>query len=114
MSSRKLSLVNPSGFKVSYLQRLPRAGQSVPYYRAGAGYAGDRRLLRGCRDGDHHAGPFAAGTEISAEVIAPLLSNPPALRVEGSYPEWTIKYEDGDDDDFNDLIMTVTATPVTP
>jgi PKD repeat protein len=57
------------------------------------------------------AAAFPAGTEISAEVVAPLLSNPPQLRVSGSYPEWVLTYEDGVDQDFNDLVMTVTALP---
>jgi PKD repeat protein len=57
------------------------------------------------------AGAFAAGTEISAEVVAPLLANPPALRVSGSYPEWVLTYEDGVDQDFDDLVMTLTALP---
>jgi PKD repeat protein len=56
-------------------------------------------------------GPYPAGTEISAEVIAPFLANPPQLRVSGSYPEWTLTYEDGQDQDFNDLVLTVTALP---
>lgn len=56
-------------------------------------------------------GPYPAGTEISAEVIAPLLQNAPQLRVSGDYPEWTLTYEDGEDQDFNDLVMTVTALP---
>jgi hypothetical protein len=58
-----------------------------------------------------HAGPFPVGTTISAEVIAPLLENPPALRVSGEYPEWTLRYEDGVDDDFDDLVMVLTAIP---
>jgi PKD repeat protein len=69
----------------------------------------------GCYD---HAGKqivfsaaFPAGTEISAEVVAPVLSNPPQLRVSGSYPEWTLTYEDGVDQDFDDLVMTLTALP---
>jgi hypothetical protein len=57
------------------------------------------------------AGPFPAGTEISAEVVAPLLKNRPQLRVGGSYPEWTLTFEDGGDSDFNDLVMTLTALP---
>ncbi len=56
-------------------------------------------------------GPFAAGTEISAKVVAPLLSNPLQLRVEGAYPEWTFLFEDGADQDFNDLVLTLTALP---
>jgi PKD repeat protein len=57
------------------------------------------------------AAAFPAGTEISAEVVAPLLQNPPQLRVSGSYPEWTLTYEDGVDQDFDDLVMTLTALP---
>jgi PKD repeat protein len=57
------------------------------------------------------SGPFAAGTEISAEVVAPLLANPPRLRVDGAYPVWTLTYEDGFDADFNDMTLTLTALP---
>jgi PKD repeat protein len=56
-------------------------------------------------------GPFSAGTEINAEVVAPLLKNPPQLRVSGEYPRWTLTFEDGADADFNDLEMTLTALP---
>jgi PKD repeat protein len=56
-------------------------------------------------------GPFAAGTEIGAQVVAPLLASPPRLRVEGAYPVWTLTYEDGADEDFNDLNLTLTALP---
>ena len=56
-------------------------------------------------------GPFAAGTEIGAEVVAPMLATPPRLRVDGSYPVWTLTYEDGYDTDFNDLQLTLTALP---
>jgi hypothetical protein len=47
----------------------------------------------------------------SAEVVAPLLKNPPQLRVSGSYPEWVLTYEDGVDQDFDDMVLTVTALP---
>jgi hypothetical protein len=57
------------------------------------------------------AAAFPAGTDISAEVVAPILKNPPQLRVTGSYPEWVLSYEDGGDQDFNDLVMTLTALP---
>jgi PKD domain len=57
------------------------------------------------------AAAFPAGTDISAEVVAPLLDNPPQLRVSGSYPEWHLTYEDGVDQDFDDLVMTLTALP---
>ncbi len=57
------------------------------------------------------AAAFPAGTEISAEVVAPLLNNPPQLRVSGSYPEWVLTYEDGVDQDFDDMRLTLTALP---
>ena len=57
------------------------------------------------------AGPFAAGTEIAAEVVAPRLANAPRLQVSGEYPVWTLTFEDGADDDFNDLQLTLTALP---
>ena len=57
------------------------------------------------------AGPFAAGTPINAQVVAPLLQNPPRLKVEGDYPVWHLTYEDGADEDFNDLDITLTALP---
>jgi PKD repeat protein len=57
------------------------------------------------------AGPFSSGTEIGAEVVAPLLANPPKLRVDGEYPVWTLTYEDGADEDFNDMHLTLTALP---
>jgi hypothetical protein len=56
-------------------------------------------------------GPFAAGTPINAQVVAPLLQNPPRLKVEGNYPVWHLTYEDGADADFNDLDITLTALP---
>jgi PKD repeat protein len=57
------------------------------------------------------AAAFPAGTEISAEVVAPLLNDPPRLRVSGNYPEWILTYEDGVDEDFDDLVMKLTALP---
>jgi PKD repeat protein len=59
------------------------------------------------------AGPFAAGTEIGAEVVAPRLANPPRLKVTGEYPVWTLTYEDGYDNDYDDLQLTLTALPTT-
>ena len=38
-------------------------------------------------------------------------ANPPGLRVTGAYPSWTVSFEDGYDTDFNDIVLTVTATP---
>jgi PKD repeat protein len=63
---------------------------------------------------------FAAGTTIRAEVISggAVLELPPAVRVtdDSAYPTWTIEFDDGaqsepPEPDFNDLIITVVATP---
>jgi hypothetical protein len=58
-----------------------------------------------------YAAPYPAGTEISAEMVAPLLVFPPQLRVSGAYPEWVLTYEDGVDHDFNDMVLILTALP---
>jgi PKD repeat protein len=62
---------------------------------------------------------YAAGTELNAEVISGSLKleTDPALRVVGTYPEWTLEFDDGEDatppePDFNDMVITITATPV--
>jgi PKD repeat protein len=63
---------------------------------------------------------FTAGTALEVQVISG--SNdpergPPSIRVDGSYPTWTLNFDDGEDvsnpaePDFNDLVLTVTATP---
>jgi PKD repeat protein len=57
------------------------------------------------------AAAWPSGTVISAQVVGPQLANPPKLRVSGSYPEWQLTFEDGVDQDFNDLVMTLTALP---
>lgn len=66
---------------------------------------------------------FTAGTVITAQLISggQTLELPPALRVqEGSaFPTWVLEFDDGaigpDTDplepDFNDLVITITATP---
>jgi len=43
--------------------------------------------------------------------------NPPEGRVEGTWPNWTLSFEDGDhpgapgEPDFSDVVIGVTATP---
>lgn len=63
-------------------------------------------------------GVFAAGTHLKAQVISGSTKQQvaPALHVTGSYPTWTLSFDDGEDNtppepDFNDLVVTVTATP---
>lgn len=54
-------------------------------------------------------GPFTAGTHVAMEVVSNVRNNPPSLRVTGSYPTWHAVFEDGYDNDFNDLFMTIQA-----
>jgi PKD repeat protein len=61
---------------------------------------------------------FAAGTEITAEVISglPDQDNPPTVRVLGDFETgWTLQFDDGrggvGEPDFNDLVITVKANP---
>ena len=110
-----LQLEEPAGFKVRVTSSNCRAHGNV--FRVTAPVL-DTLVTDGCYApvGTEivHTGPFPVGTSIAAEVIAPLLDNPPALRVTGEYPEWTLTYEDGVDDDFDDLIMVLTALPQAP
>lgn len=55
-----------------------------------------------------------AGTEIKIEVESDHFddwANPPGLRVTGAYPSWTVLFEDGYDQDYNDIVLTVQAVP---
>jgi PKD repeat protein len=62
---------------------------------------------------------YAAGTELRAQMISGS-DDPdriaPALHVTGTYPSWTLEFDDGEDPtgpgepDFNDIVMTVVAT----
>ena len=65
--------------------------------------------------------PFEAGTQIQAQFTQGTPTTPPPtppvapqIRVEGSYPEWTLSIDDGgtgpNEPDFNDIVLTVTAT----
>jgi hypothetical protein len=55
-------------------------------------------------------GPFTAGTKVSLQVTSATLQFPPKLLVTGSYPTWTVTFEDGGDNDMNDIILQITAT----
>jgi hypothetical protein len=63
-------------------------------------------------------GIFPAGTRLKAQVISGATNQvtAPALHVTGSYPTWTLAFDDGvggvGEPDYDDLIITVTATPV--
>lgn len=65
--------------------------------------------------------PFEAGTQIQARFTQGTPTTPPPtppvapqIRVEGSYPNWTLSIDDGgtgpNEPDYNDIVLTVTAT----
>jgi hypothetical protein len=66
--------------------------------------------------------PFEAGTEIQARFTQGTPTTPPPtppvapqIRVEGTYPEWTLSIDDGgtgpNEPDFNDIVIRVNAVP---
>ena len=64
--------------------------------------------------------PFAAGTTLQFAVRSGFSSTaqlvfPPSVRVSGSFPQWTLTFDDGyggsGEPDFNDLIILIIATP---
>jgi PKD repeat protein len=63
---------------------------------------------------------FAAGADLSAEVLSGFAgTTTPQLQVTGDFQNgWTLRYDDGfvgpNEPDFNDLIITVKATPTGP
>jgi PKD domain len=110
--SCKLTLTEPAGYKVVLTSTSCEAHGNL--FRITEPVV-DTLTTDGCYEGAGseilRAGPYPAGTEIDAEVIAPLLQNAPRLKVTGGYPEWVLEFEDGGDQDFNDLVMTLTALP---
>jgi PKD repeat protein len=63
---------------------------------------------------------FEAGTQLSAEVLTGVTgAESPQLQVTGNFANgWTLSFDDGfvgpGEPDFNDLVITVKATPVVP
>jgi len=63
---------------------------------------------------------FAAGTTLQFAVRSGFSTNaqlvfPPSVRVSGSFPQWTLTFDDGyggaGEPDFNDLVILIIATP---
>ncbi len=58
---------------------------------------------------DDDGAAFAPDTEIDMLFTSDQFADPPGVRVTGAFPEWTVNFEDGDDIDFNDVVLRVTA-----
>ena len=59
-------------------------------------------------------GPFTDPAAVDFTIDSRIIDGDPALRATGSYPTWTISFEDGADEDFNDIVLTVEAIPAAP
>jgi hypothetical protein len=59
-------------------------------------------------------GPYPVGTAVSLEILSPKLNHDPGLLADGEYPAWTLTFEDGFDEDFDDLILALHAEPSAP
>jgi hypothetical protein len=59
-------------------------------------------------------GPYPVGTPVSLEIVSAKQPNPPSLLATGSYPTWTLTFEDGFDQDLNDLVLRLEANPSSP
>ena len=59
--------------------------------------------------------PFSAGTAINLVIVADQYNNPPGLRVSeipGTSPTaWRLDFEDGADQDFNDIVLELVQVP---
>jgi hypothetical protein len=58
-----------------------------------------------------YPGPFDAGTVVVVEFTSAQLKFEPGVFVTGEYPTWLAHFEDGGDEDFDDLLLTVTVVP---
>lgn len=56
-------------------------------------------------------GPFDEGTHVTLNFISAELRLAPGVTVTGSYPAWIINFEDGGDQDYDDLVLTVRVVP---
>ena len=55
---------------------------------------------------------YEAATQLDFRIVSAQAPNPPRFLASGSYPNWTLTFEDGYDTDFDDIVLQVTATPV--
>jgi hypothetical protein len=59
-------------------------------------------------------GPYPVGTPVSLEIVSAKQPHPATLVAAGSYPSWTLTFEDGFDQDLNDLVLVLQAEPSMP
>ena len=62
-----------------------------------------------------YPGPYAAGTAVHLIIVSDQFNNPPGLRVtevQGASPKaWRLDFEDGADQDFNDIVLLLEQQP---
>ncbi|MDT8368784.1 MAG: hypothetical protein RQ745_06225 [Longimicrobiales bacterium] len=108
-----ITLPVPSGFVVTFVARECAAPSNVVSITSPVSQT---LLTTACQAAIGQSwsfpGPFPAGTTI--ELSLQSTSGQSAARVSGAFPNWTVSFEDGFDNDFNDLVFTVTAQADTP
>jgi hypothetical protein len=55
---------------------------------------------------------FAAGTQLNFSITSDETGSAPSFLLTGAYPDWDINFEDGGDNDFNDVVLKVHAIAV--
>ena len=63
------------------------------------------------REWDYSTPIRPAGTEIDIVFTSDQFANAPGTRVTGAFPNWEVRFEDGGDTDFNDVVLVVEAIP---
>ncbi|HSM37288.1 MAG TPA: hypothetical protein VK837_12885 [Longimicrobiales bacterium] len=58
-------------------------------------------------------GPYPAGTAVSIRIESARAGSTSALRAMGEYPLWRVEFEDGTDNDFDDLVLDIVGLPST-
>ena len=58
--------------------------------------------------------PFPAGTVVNLVMSADQINAPPSLRIDGTQSPWRLIFEDGGDQDYNDVILQLTEVPSAP
>lgn len=55
---------------------------------------------------------YPAGTQLNFSITSEETGSPPSFHLVGAYPDWTVEFEDGGDNDFNDVVLKVHAVAI--
>jgi hypothetical protein len=107
-----LLLQESSGFALSVVSRECMArGNTLTLTKPTTQLLSDDACTLPVGNDWHFPGPYPIGTAVSLEITSPRLQHDPSLIADGTYPSWTLTFEDGFDQDFNDLVLRLQAIP---